>query len=317
MSICYDTNMSSKPKKLLWLINHPHWLAVLFLSVFDVLSISIWAVNFSIWKIDVVEGICDCVALIVSSYLLYLLVAFLYRQYKGKVEPKVLSTETGRALFGAYGASNVFWSLVALLINIGYAVLNIVLAVLLNSLWYGLIAIFYAVLMGVRMTIIFLARHIARKYWMNKTELLYAELKVSIGSGGLIFLMDLSMAFAVTFMITNTPPNSSGKVVAIGLAAYTFYKIILAIVNLVRSRKNGGPVVTALRNISMADACMSMVNTTITLDMTFGSGNLAIAKNLAAFLAVGATLALSVYSIIKGLVVLRSKTILIESDPDR
>lgn len=282
--------------------------------IFDILAIIIWAANFFIWKIDVVEGICDCVFLVISLYLLYLLIAFLCRQYKKKVEPKVLSTETGRALFGTYGASNVFWSLVSLLINIGYAVLNIVLAVLLNSLWYGLIAIFYAVLMGARMTIIFLARHIARKYWMNKTELLYAELKVSIGSGGLIFLMDLSMAFAVTFMITNTPPNSSGKIVAIGLAAYTFYKIILAIVNLVRSRKNGDPVVTALRNISMADACMSLVNTTITLDMTFGSGNLAIAKNLAAFLAVGITLALSIYSIVRGFIRLRSNRIVVEED---
>ena len=288
---------------------------IVFLAIFFDLSVLIiWSLNFTFWKIDVIEGICDCVALIVSSYLLYLLIAFLYKQYKKKVEPKVLSTETGRALFGAYGASNVFWSLVALLINIGYAVLNIVLAAFLNSLWYGLIAIFYAVLMGARMTIILLARHIARKYWMNKTELLYAELKVSIGSGGLIFLMDLSMAFAVTFMITNTPPNSSGKIVAIGLATYTFYKILLAIVNLVRSRKNGDPVVTALRNISMADACMSMVNTTITLDMTFGSGNLAIAKNLAAFLAVGVTLALSIYAIAKGIILLRSKTVLIEED---
>ena len=309
--------MANSKLKVLVTLKKPPMILIVLLALFDIFAIVAWAVNFSVWKIDVVEGICDCVFLVISLYLLYLLIAFLYRQYNEKVETKVLSTETGRALFGTYGASNVFWSLVSLLINIGYAVLNIVLAVLLNSLWYGLIAIFYAVLMGARMTIIFLARHIARKYWMNKTELLYAELKVSIGSGGLIFLMDLSMAFAVTFMITNTPPNSSGKVVAIGLAAYTFYKIILAIVNLVRSRKNGDPVVTALRNISMADACMSMVNTTITLDMTFGSGNLAIAKNLAAFLAVGVTLALSVYSIIKGLVVLRSKTILIESDPDR
>ena len=307
---------NSKLNFLVTLKKPPIILIVLF-AFFDIFAIVAWTVNFVIWKIDVIEGICDCVFLVISLYLLYLLIAFLYRQYKKKVEPKVLSTETGRALFGTYGASNVFWSLVSLLINIGYAVLNIVLAVLLNSLWYGLIAIFYAVLMGARMTIIFLARHIARKYWINKTELLYAELKVSIGSGGLIFLMDLSMAFAVTFMITNTPPYSSGKIVAIGLAAYTFYKIILAIVNLVRSRKNGDPVVTALRNISMADACMSLVNTTITLDMTFGTGNLAIAKNLAAFLAVGVTLALSVYSIIKGLVVLKSKTILIESDPDR
>ena len=294
---------NSKFNFLVTLKKPPIILIVLF-AFFDIFAIVAWTVNFFIWKIDVIEGICDCVALIVSSYLLYLLIAFLYRQYKKKVEPKVLSTETGRALFGAYGASNVFWSLVSLLINIGYAVLNIVLAVLLNSLWYGLIAIFYAVLMGARMTIIFLARHIARKYWMNKTELLYAELKVSIGSGGLIFLMDLSMAFAVTFMITNTPPNSSGKIAAIGLAAYTFYKIILAIINLVRSKKNGDPIVTALRNISMADACMSMVNTTITLDMTFGTGNLAAAKNLAALLAVGITLFISIHSFVKGIIML-------------
>ena len=304
---------NSKLNFLVTLKKPPIILIVLF-AFFDIFAIVAWTVNFVIWKIDVIEGICDCVFLVISLYLLYLLIAFLYRQYKKKVEPKVLSTETGRALFGTYGASNVFWSLVSLLINIGYAVLNIVLAVLLNSLWYGLIAIFYAVLMGARMTIIFLARHIARKYWINKTELLYAELKLSIGSGGLIFLMDLSMAFAVTFMITNTPPYSSGKIVAIGLAAYTFYKIILAIVNLVRSRKNGDPVVTALRNISMADACMSLVNTTITLDMTFGTGNLAIAKNLAAFLAVGVTLALSVYAVVKGVILLRAKTVLIEED---
>ena len=306
--------MANSKLNFLVTLKKPPIILIALFAFFDIFAIVAWAVNFVIWKIDVIEGICDCVALIVSSYLLYLLIAFLYRQYKKKVEPKVLLTETGRALFGAYGASNVFWSLVALLMNIGYAVLNIVLAVLLNSLWYGLIAIFYAVLMGARMTIIFLARHIARKYWMNKTELLYAELKVSIGSGGLIFLMDLSMAFAATFMITNTPPNSSGKIAAIGLACYTFYKIILAIVNLVRSRKNGDPVVTALRNVSMADACMSMVNTTITLDMTFGSGNLAIAKNLAAFLAVGVTLALSIYAIVKGIILLRSKTVLIEED---
>ena len=304
---------NSKLNFLVTLKKPPIILIVLF-AFFDIFAIVAWTVNFVIWKIDVIEGICDCVFLVISLYLLYLLIAFLYRQYKKKVEPKVLSTETGRVLFGTYGASNVFWSLVSLLINIGYAVLNIVLAVLLNSLWYGLIAIFYAVLMGARITIIFLARHIAIKYWINKTELLYAELKVSIGSGGLIFLMDLSMAFAVTFMITNTPPYSSGKIVAIGLAAYTFYKIILAIVNLVRSRKNGDPVVTALRNISMADACMSLVNTTITLDMTFGTGNLAIAKNLAAFLAVGVTLALSVYAVVKGVILLRAKTVLIEED---
>lgn len=306
--------MANSKLKVLVNLKKPPIILIVLLALFDIFATVAWAVNFSVWKIDVVEGICDCVFLVISLYLLYLLIAFLYRQYKKKVEPKVLSTETGRALFGTYGASNVFWSLIALLINIGYAVLNIVLAALLNSLWYGLIAIFYAVLMGARMTIIFLARHIARKYWMNKTELLYAELKVSIGSGGLIFLMDLSMAFAVTFMITNTPPNSSGKIVAIGLAAYTFYKIILAIVNLVRSRKNGDPVVTALRNISMADACMSMVNTTITLDMTFGTGNLAIAKNLAALLAVGVTLTLSIYAIVKGIILLRSKTVLIEED---
>lgn len=306
--------MANSKLKVLVTLKKPPMILIVLLALFDIFATVAWAVNFSIWKIDVVEGICDCVFLVISLYLLYLLIAFLYRQYKKKVEPKVLSTETGRALFGTYGASNVFWSLVSLLINIGYAVLNIVLAVLLNSLWYGLIAIFYGVIMGARITIIFLARHIARKYWMNKTELLYAELKVSIGSGGLIFLMDLSMAFAVTFMITNTPPNSSGKIVAIGLAAYTFYKIILAIVNLVRSRKNGDPVVTALRNISMADACMSMVNTTITLDMTFGTGNLAFAKNLAAFLAVGVTLALSVYAVVKGVILLRAKTVLIEED---
>ena len=48
--------------------------------------------------------------------------------------------------------------------------------------------------------------------------------------------------------------------------------------------------------------------------MTFGTGNLAFAKNLAAFLAVGVTLVLSLYLIIKGIIRLKSKTILIEQN---
>ena len=42
-----------------------------------------------------------------------------------------------------------------------------------------------------------------------------------------------------------------------------FYKLVAAIVNLVRAKKSGDYVVQSLRNLNFVDACMSMVSLTV------------------------------------------------------
>ena len=48
------------------------------------------------------------------------------------------------------------------------------------------------------------------------------------------------------------------KIVMITIAAYTFTKITIAIIGMVKAKHSASPVLKTLRNISLADACVSI-----------------------------------------------------------
>ena len=61
----------------------------------------------------------------------------------------------------------------------------------------------------------------------------------------------------------------------ISIATYTFYKIIMAVANMVKVRKTRSPVLIAIRNIGTADALVSMLTLQATMLASFqGNGGL-------------------------------------------
>lgn len=66
------------------------------------------------------------------------------------------------------------------------------------------------------------------------------------------------MAAAVTETVLSRRAADFDEITAIANAAYTFYKMTMAIVNLVRAKRFSDPVVQALRNVNFADACMAI-----------------------------------------------------------
>lgn len=55
------------------------------------------------------------------------------------------------------------------------------------------------------------------------------------------------------------------------VAAYTFYKIILSIINLVKVRKFKSPLLMAIRDIGYIDACVSVLSLQTAMFASFGS----------------------------------------------
>ena len=56
------------------------------------------------------------------------------------------------------------------------------------------------------------------------------------------------------------------------VALYTFYTTIMAVVNLVRDRKSGSPVMAAARGVNLAAALVSMLSLETAMLAQFGGG---------------------------------------------
>ena len=57
------------------------------------------------------------------------------------------------------------------------------------------------------------------------------------------------------------------------VAAYTFYKIITAIIHFFKARRRDGLIVQAIRNINLVDAIYSVFVLQVSMIRAFGDGN--------------------------------------------
>ena len=156
-------------------------------------------------------------------------------------------------------------SIISLAINVAYAVYQGVLGIVFRSAWYGLFAGYYIVLSALRAVIIFLG---TRKFAKEVS----GGYKVYLACGCMFLILSVSLATLAGYLITSGSTVHSGEITVISMAAYAFYKIIAAAIHIVKTRKYGSFSLQALRNISFADAVVSIFALQISMVATFGGG---------------------------------------------
>ena len=107
-------------------------------------------------------------------------------------------------------------------------------------------------------------------------SIVQAEKRILPMAAGILLL---ALNFALTGVILLTIAQDTAKryseIVVISIATYTFYKIIMAVANMVKVRKTRSPVLIAIRNIGTADALVSMLTLQATMLASFqGKGGL-------------------------------------------
>lgn len=141
--------------------------------------------------------------------------------------------------------STLFEVRVSLLINIIYGIYNIVVGVIMPSWWFLTAGAYYLILSIVRY---FILR--AQKNSINNF------LKPFAG----IMLMVLSVPLSGMVVLASVEDRGKDfhEIIMITIALYTFTKLTLAIINLVKSKRNTPERVKVLRNISFADAFVAI-----------------------------------------------------------
>ncbi len=136
-------------------------------------------------------------------------------------------------------------AMLSLLINIIYGIYNIIVGVIMPSWWFLTAGTYYLILSILRY---FILR--AKKNSINNF------LKPFAG----IMLMVLSVPLSGMVILASVKDRGTDfhEIIMITIALYTFTKLTLAIINLVKSKRNTPERVKVLRNISFADAFVAI-----------------------------------------------------------
>ena len=134
--------------------------------------------------------------------------------------------------------------------NFAYAVGNCALGFFAHSWWFITVGAYYTVLAITRFSVLQVRRKANGDY---DTEFFARRL-----TGILLVVLSFCIVGMTIMSAVQDRGNAFHEIVMITIATYTFTKITIAIIGMVKAKHSISPVLITLRNISLVDACVSV-----------------------------------------------------------
>lgn len=149
-------------------------------------------------------------------------------------------------------------------INLLYVGINLLSWHLNRSWWFVVLAVYYGIMAVMRFLLVRYVR--VRKIGSD----LRGEWKRSRSCAGILLLINLSLSGAVLMILySNRGYEYPGMLIYV-MALYTFYSTVHAIVNMVKYRAMGSPVMSTAKTVSLSAALVSMLNLETAMFAQFG-----------------------------------------------
>lgn len=262
-------------KKLWEWIKHPHGWALVSFYMFTAICMA-GAIVFSIvgqeTNFDFFAYVFYGLAAMTFGYTVYT-IARIIPTIKRKITERLKSNKFTANVLENYDFKTMVFALLSFGMTIVFAIMNLASAIRYRLIWYGAIAAYYFVLILFRGGILLANKKCAKKFAENSDEYEKSKWNIYLSSGAFLILLEFAMIGAVTQMMLSERPTQSGEIMAITNATYAFYKVAMAVYNLIKSRKFNNPVTQSFRNLNFSDACMSIVSLTVMMISTFGDDN--------------------------------------------
>ena len=134
-------------------------------------------------------------------------------------------------------------ALASLTLNIAFAIYHLVLGLVTSSWWMLTLASYYLVLSIVRFTVL---RSKSKGRFITRF------------TGWMLIILSIPLAGTVILSVIRDRGHELHMIVMIAMAAYAFTKITLATIKLIKSHRSTMATLITLRNISFADAFVSI-----------------------------------------------------------
>lgn len=165
----------------------------------------------------------------------------------------------------------MYLSVVCLFImNMTYVFYNGYLGISTSSAWFTTMTFYYFILAAARLLTVLYAGSIRH---LHKSIQIYKEYRLMYRIG--IMLLLLIPALCGTVILMNTAQyhiSSYSSIAMITISAYTFFKIILSIINFIKAHTHASILQISIRNISIADAAASVLTLQSQMLASFDTG---------------------------------------------
>lgn len=138
----------------------------------------------------------------------------------------------------------------SLILNVVYAFYNSFLGFFAHSWWFITIGAYFTVLAITRFSVLKIKR---KADGNNDTEFFTTRI-----TGVLLVVLSFCIVGVNILSAIKDRGTAFHKIVMITIATYTFTKITIAIICMIKAKSSVSPVLKTLRNISLADACVSI-----------------------------------------------------------
>lgn len=152
-----------------------------------------------------------------------------------------------------------------IVINIGFAIFKLVAGIYYNSNWFIQIAVYYTILSIIRFMLI----NRDRKTNKLSTNQLIHQWKTYRLCGGLLFVLNITISIMVLRMIWQDKGFSYPGLVIYAIASYTFYRLIITIIRLVKHKHNN-PILLAAKALDLSISLMSLFSLQTAMFSSFG-----------------------------------------------
>ena len=154
----------------------------------------------------------------------------------------------------------------SLAINVVYAIAKFFSGIFYHSFWFGSIAVYYFCLAVMRFMLL---RHAHRNAFGKDQISEYKQYRIC---GVVLMVLNLALTGMVILLIEKNYSYSYPGTMIYAMGAYAFYNIIIAVINVVKFRKQNSPALSSAKVINLASALVSMLALETAMLSQFGSG---------------------------------------------
>ena len=244
-------------KKLLF---PPIWLMVILVIISAVTLAFVFAK-------DMTETILAYIVYVLAFYTLSTVTVFcvmvLPKQYS-TIEQKIYDNPFGsRYMTDRVFRTNISLS-VAFLSSMFYVGINLWSWYELKSYWFIVLAVYYVIMAVMRFLLV---RYV--RIQRIGTSIL-GEWRRSRICAYILLLINLSLSGAVLMILYQSKGYDYPGIMIYAMALYTFYALIMSIVDIVKYRKMGSPVMSTAKIVSLSAALVSLLNLETAMFAQFG-----------------------------------------------
>lgn len=184
------------------------------------------------------------------------------KQY-GKIKQKVYANPFGKRYMSDRAFRTKISLYISLCISLLYVGVNIWSWHFIHSWWFVVLAVYYIIMAVLR----FLLVRYVRK---NRVGSILEEWKRSRICAYILLLINLSLSGAVLMILYQNRGYDYPGILIYVMAMYTFYSTIHAIVDIVKYRRLGSPILSTVKIVSLSAALVSMLNLETAMFAQFG-----------------------------------------------